>query len=267
LNLQEKNKTGSISPERTGSILPEGGNSECGKSIRLQVYLAHSGAASRRASEKIILSGRVEINGRKITELGKKVGPGDEVRLDGVSVKLETRLRYIVLYKPPLYLCSSFDPQGRALALDLLPKGITERLYTVGRLDYRSSGLVLFTNDGDFSTAVSHPGREIEKEYLVEASGRILDEVIDSFLRGVFIDGVRYQARNIDRLDRRTLRIVLIEGKNREIRRVFSHFHLHPEKLHRVRIGPLHIGVLRPGESRPLTNEEIQGLGVCRNYE
>ncbi|MDR2743161.1 MAG: rRNA pseudouridine synthase [Treponema sp.] len=229
--------------------------------MRLQVYLAHAGAASRRASERFILSGRVEVNGRKVTELGEKVGPGDEVRLDGVPVKIETRHRYIVLHKPPLYLCSSFDPQGRALALDLLPKDIAERLYTVGRLDYRSSGLVLFTNDGDFAAAVGHPSREIEKEYLVEASGRIPDEVIEAFRRGALIEGVLYQARSIDRLGSRILRVVLIEGKNREIRRVFSHFHLHPEKLHRVRIGPVHIGELRPGESRPLTEEERGILG------
>jgi 23S rRNA pseudouridine2605 synthase len=224
------------------------------------VYLAHAGAASRRASERFILSGRVEVNGRKVTELGVKVGPGDEVRLDGVPVKPETQLRYIALHKPPLYLCSSFDPQGRTLALDLLPGDIRERMYTVGRLDYRSSGLVLFTNDGDFAAVVSHPGREVEKEYLVEASGRIPDEVPEAFSRGVVIEGIRYQARSIDRLGGRTLRVVLIEGKNREIRRVFSHFHLHPEKLHRVRIGPVNIGELRPGESRPLTEAEIRGL-------
>jgi 23S rRNA pseudouridine2605 synthase len=229
--------------------------------MRLQVYLARSGAASRRASERFILSGRVEVNGRKVTELGEKAGPGDEVRLDGVPVKIETLRRYIVLYKPPLYLCSSFDPQGRALARELLPEDITERLYTVGRLDYRSSGLVLFTNDGNFAAAVSHPSREIEKEYLVEASGRIPDEVIEAFRRGTLIEGIRYQARSIDRLGGRILKVVLIEGKNREIRRVFSHFHLHPEKLLRVRIGPVRIGDLRPGESRPLTEEEMRGLG------
>ncbi|MDR2071304.1 MAG: rRNA pseudouridine synthase [Treponema sp.] len=229
--------------------------------MRLQVYLAHAGAASRRASERFIVSGRVEVNGRKVTELGAKVGPGDEVRLDGLPAKIEARRRYIALYKPPLYLCSAFDPQGRALALDLLPKDITERLYTVGRLDYRSSGLILFTNDGDFAAAISHPSREIEKEYFVEASGHIPDEVPEAFSRGVVIEGVRYQARSIERQGSRTLRIVLIEGKNREIRRVFSHFHLHPEKLHRVRIGPVRIGELRPGESRPLTAAEIEGLG------
>jgi 23S rRNA pseudouridine2605 synthase len=229
--------------------------------MRLQVYLARAGVASRRASERFILSGRVEVNGRKVTELGTKVGPGDEVRLDGVPVKIETRRWYIVLHKPPLYLCSSFDPQGRDLARDLLPKDITERLYTVGRLDYLSSGLVLFTNDGDFAAAVSHPSREIEKEYFVEASGHIPDEAPEAFIRGVVIEGVRYQARGIERLGSRTLRIVLIEGKNREIRRIFSHFHLHPAKLQRIRIGPVRIGELRPGESRPLTAAEIEGLG------
>lgn len=247
-------------PEMNKTAEPDAGaNDE--KKMRLQVYLAHAGAASRRASERLIAGGRVEVNGRTVTEQGEKVGPGDEVRLDGVPVRIETRLRYIVLNKPPLYLCSSFDPQGRALALDLLPRDITERLYTVGRLDYRSSGLVLFTNDGDFAAGVGHPRREIEKEYLVEASGRIPDEVVEAFLRGVVIEGVRYRAERIDRLGGRTLRVVLIEGKNREIRRVFSHFHLHPETLCRVRIGPVSIGELQSGESRPLTETEIQAFG------
>jgi 23S rRNA pseudouridine2605 synthase len=242
----------------TVEIPPEGeGN---GKTMRLQVYLAHAGAASRRASERLITAGCVEVNGRTVTELGVKVGPGDEIRLDGRPVKTEARRRYIVLHKPPLYLCSSSDPQGRALALDLLPRDITERLYTVGRLDYRSSGLVIFTNDGDFAARVGHPRREIEKEYFVEASGHIPDEVPEAFLRGIVIEGVCYRAENIERRGSRSLRIVLIEGKNREIRRIFSHFHLHPEKLHRIRIGPVRIGELGPGESRPLTKEELQAL-------
>jgi 23S rRNA pseudouridine2605 synthase len=231
-----------------------------GKTMRLQVYLAHAGAASRRASERLITSGRVEVNGRTVTELGVKVGPDDEVRLDGNPVRTETRRRYIALHKPPLYLCSSSDPQGRALALDLLPRDITERLYTVGRLDYRSSGLVLFTNDGDFAAGVGHPSREIEKEYYVEASGHIPDEVPSAFRRGIVIEGIRYRAESIERQGSRSLRIVLIEGKNREIRRVFSYFHLHPTKLHRIRIGPVRIGELGPGESRPLTEEELREL-------
>jgi 23S rRNA pseudouridine2605 synthase len=224
------------------------------------VYLAHAGVASRRAAEKLITSGRVEVNGRPVTVLGEKVRAGDEVTLDGAPVRTEARLRRIVLHKPPLYLCSASDPQGRALARDLLPEDIGERLYNIGRLDYRSSGLILFTNDGDFAAKTGHPRAGIEKEYLVEAAGPIPDSVLEDFGQGIVIEGVHYQAAVIERLGRRSIRVVLIEGKNREIRKVFSHFHLHPEKLHRIRIGPVLIGDLPPGKSRPLTGEEIAAL-------
>jgi 23S rRNA pseudouridine2605 synthase len=232
-----------------------------GEPLRLQVYLAHAGAASRRAAEKLILQGRVAVNGRVVTVLGEKAGPGDEVRLDGRPVQIETRFRYLALHKPPQYICSSFDPQGRRRALDLLPGDITERLYNVGRLDYLSSGLIIFTNDGDFAARTGHPRSEIEKEYLVEATGSIPDGVLEAFSQGLEIEGQRYRARAVERLGTRSLRVVLIEGKNREIRRVFSHFHLHPRRLHRIRVGPVCLGKLGPGESRPLTEEERLGLG------
>jgi 23S rRNA pseudouridine2605 synthase len=192
--------------------------------------------------------------------LGEKVRQGDAVALDGVPVKPEERLLYLVLHKPRGYLCSSRDPQGRPLARDLFDRDIRERIYNVGRLDYLSSGLVIFTNDGDFAAAVSHPSAGIEKEYLVEAAGSIPDEAVEAFAGGVTIEGVRYRAAKIERSGRRALKIVLVEGKNREIRRVFSHFHLHPEKLHRVRIGPVLIGDLPEGASRPLTKEEMDIL-------
>jgi 23S rRNA pseudouridine2605 synthase len=230
------------------------------KPVRLQVYLAHAGAASRRASEKLITQGRVSVNGRIVTALGEKVRPGDDIRLDGSPVRTENRLRHIVLNKPPLYICTASDPQGRALARDLLPPSIQERLYSVGRLDYRSSGLIFFTNDGDFAAGISHPSAGIEKEYLVEASGPIPDAVLDDFSRGVSIEGELYRAGNILRLGRKSIRVTLIEGKNREIRRVFSHFHLHPVRLHRIRIGPVRIGALAEGESRPLSDEELGDL-------
>jgi 23S rRNA pseudouridine2605 synthase len=228
--------------------------------LRLQVYLAHAGVASRRSSEKLITAGRVSVNGRVVSTLGEKVSPGDDIRLDGIPVKPETRFLYLALHKPPLYICSSFDPQQRKRALDLLLPDIKERLYTVGRLDYRSSGLILFTNDGGFTAKISHPSAEIEKEYLVEASGPIPDAVLEDFSRGISIEGVWYRSADIERLGRKALRIVLIEGKNREIRRVFSHFHLHPVKLHRIRIGPVLLGDLKPGESRSLTEAELKQL-------
>ncbi|MDR2608746.1 MAG: rRNA pseudouridine synthase [Treponema sp.] len=231
-------------------------------SLRLQVYLAHAGVASRRSSEAIILAGRVSVNGETVTVLGEKVDPSrDQVLLDGRPLALEKRRFYLVLNKPPGYICSSFDPQNRPLALDLLPGDIGERLFSVGRLDFRSSGLIIFTNDGDFTARVSHPSAEIEKEYLVEASGSIPDEALEAFSKGIEVEGIFYKALEVERTSWRSLRIVLIEGKNREIRRVFSHFHLHPEKLCRIRIGPVLLADLAEGFSRPLTEKELKELG------
>jgi 23S rRNA pseudouridine2605 synthase len=236
-----------------------------GERMRLQVFLAHAGAASRRSAEKLITEGRVTVNGRIVAVLGEKVGEGDEVCLDGRLLSLEKRLRYLLLNKPPLYICSSFDPQGRPLALDLLPAGIEERLYSIGRLDYRSSGLIIFTNDGFLASRLGHPRSELEKEYLVEASGPIPDKTIDDFKKGICIDGVLYRALKIERLGRKSLCIVLVEGKNREIRRVFSFFHLHPLKLQRVRVGPVRLDGLEEGKWRSLTDGELEQLKVYRD--
>ncbi|MCL1928421.1 MAG: rRNA pseudouridine synthase [Treponema sp.] len=228
--------------------------------LRLQVYLAHAGIASRRASEEIIQAGRVTINGFSVSVLGTKVQEGDIVHLDGKKILLEKHFHYLALNKPPGFLCSSHDPQGRPLALELLPKTIIERLYNVGRLDYLSSGLIFFTNDGNFAAKLSHPSSRIEKEYLVESTGAIPDVVVEEFLSGVTIEGVQYKALHIVRLGRKSLRIVLIEGKNREIRKVFSYFHLHPSLLRRIRIGAVVVGDLPEGQCRPLSAGEIAVL-------
>jgi 23S rRNA pseudouridine2605 synthase len=230
-----------------------------GTPVRLHVFLAHAGVASRRAAEKLIAEGRITINGQAVDSPGSKVLPTDDIRFDGKPVSLEKRMVYLVLNKPPLYICSSYDPQGRALALDLL-RPYRERLYNVGRLDYRSSGLIMFTNDGEFASRVSHPGAALEKEYLVESTVPVPDKAIEEFARGVLVEGVLYRAKDIERTGRKSLRVVLVEGKNREIRRVFSHFHLHPEKIERIRIGPVLTGSLKEGESRPLTKEELNIL-------
>ena len=238
-------------------------NSGDEKSCRLQVYLSHAGIASRRAAEKIIAQGRVSINGKTALEPGAKVLPFDEIRFDGNIVKPESSLHYLILNKPPYYLSSSFDPQGRPLALDLLA-GVSlpaVRLYNIGRLDYLSSGLLLFTNDGNFAAAIGHPRAQLEKEYLVDSTVPIPDHAIDAFARGVLVEGELYRAHHIEKIGKKSLRIVLIEGKNREIRRVFSHFRLHAERIHRVRIGPVSLGNLEEGKFRPLSTEEIKKLG------
>jgi 23S rRNA pseudouridine2605 synthase len=235
-------------------------NSEENKGQRLQVFLAHAGAASRRAAEGLIAGGRVTVNGLTVTIQGTKVFPGDVVLLDGRPVEAERCLRYLALNKPAGYICSSSDPQGRPLALSLLPPGIGERLYNVGRLDFLSCGLIFFSNDGDFTARLGHPSSGLEKEYLVEASGPIPGEVAESFIKGIEIEGVRYQAKAAEKTGRKNLRVVLVEGKNREIRRVFSYFHLHPTRLCRVRIGPVLLGDLAEGGCRTLTKQELGGL-------
>ena len=248
MNLKENS-------EVSGGELPAGNED----AVRLQVFLAHAGVASRRAAENLIAQGRVTVNGRTVSVPGEKVLPGDEVRFDGQVVLTESRLLYLVLNKPPLYICSSSDPQGRQLALDLLPPH-KERLYNVGRLDYLSCGLIIFTNDGNFAAKAGHPSAEIEKEYIVDSTVPISDAVVEEFARGVNVDGVFYKPKSLEKIGRKSLRVVLVEGKNREIRRVFSHFHLHAEKLQRVRIGPVYMGNLMEGKSRPLTGDELSKL-------
>jgi 23S rRNA pseudouridine2605 synthase len=231
-----------------------------GTGIRLQVYLAHAGVASRRAAEGIIAEGRVSVNGVIIREQGSKVFPGDTVLLDGETVRAESRLVYLALNKPPGYICSSSDPQGRPLAIELLPGGIKERLYNVGRLDFMSCGLIFFTNDGGFAARLGHPSSGLEKEYIVEATGHIPDALIEAFEKGISVEDVYYKALSVQRLGSRAVRVVLVEGKNREIRRVFSHFHLHPFRLRRIRIGPVKLDELPEGESRPLKKYELEAL-------
>jgi len=231
-----------------------------GRSIRLQVFLSHAGVASRRAAEEIIAQGRVSVNGVTITSQGSKVGETDVVLLDGKPVQTESRLLYFALNKPAGYICTSSDPQGRPLALDLLPSTVGERLYSVGRLDFLSCGLIFFTNDGNFANRLGHPASGLEKEYTVEATGPIPDIAIESFRNGITIEDVHYKAKIAERTGWKSIRLVLVEGKNREIRRVFSHFHLHPAVLRRIRIGPVLLGDLAEGSSRPLTKNEIKDL-------
>ncbi|WP_461248511.1 pseudouridine synthase [Treponema sp. R6D11] len=227
--------------------------------MRLQVFLSHAGVASRRAAEEIIASGRVTVNGVKITAQGTKVQEGDTVLLDGKPVLKETQKHYIALNKPPGYICSSDDPQGRPLALSLLPPA-KERLYNVGRLDFLSCGLIFFTNDGDFAKRLGHPSCGLEKEYIVEATGVIQNETADAFREGITIEGVYYKAISAEIIGRKTMRIVLVEGKNREIRRVFFHFFLHPPVLPRGMKGGGFLGDFPVGGSRPLSQKGVIGV-------
>lgn len=225
--------------------------------VRLQVYLARCGVASRRKAEAFITAGRVRVNGSVVTALGTKVSPEDEVRLDGACVEPERRNRYLALHKPPGVITAVSDPQGRRVVTDLVKGSVDERVYPAGRLDYWSTGLVLLTNDGDFARVIVHPSFEIEKEYTVETRDALPDEVLRSFVSGVEIDGVVYRADEWRRLDARRAAIVLTEGKNREIRRVLEHAGLPVRSLHRIRVGIVRLGGLERGHYRALTRQEV----------
>lgn len=248
-----------------GLNLPDNENKN---EMRLQVFLAHSGVASRRASEKIIEAGRVTVNGSVVTELGTKVSPDDEICVDGKIVKPEEQKRYVLLNKPAGYVCSLADEKDRPIAADLLKDSYSERLYNIGRLDMFSQGLIIFTNDGSFAATLSHPSAELEKEYVVDSSMPLPRTLCEEFEKGIRVDGVFYKCKSAHELNARKIKIVLVEGKNREIRNVFASKEIGIKRLTRVRIGNVELKDLKPGEFRDLTPAEVQGLlKLCRKTE
>lgn len=239
---------------KRGSNLPDK------EEIRLQAFLAHCGVASRRASEQIILDGRVAVNGNVVTALGTKVTEKDTVTVDGNQVFLEEKKRYVLLNKPAGFVCSSSDEKGRQVAADLLKDAYKERLYNVGRLDMYSKGMILFTNDGSFAKILSHPSSQLEKEYIVETSQDIPEDFPAKFEKGIRVDESFYKCKRCEILKARKVKIVLIEGKNREIRTVLESENIGTKSLVRVRIGNLRLDDLKPGQFRDLTEREVQGL-------
>ena len=228
--------------------------------LRLQLFMARCGVASRRASEEIIREGRVTVNGEIVTHLGSKVSAEDDVRVDGKRLSLEREMVYVALNKPKRYLCTASDPEGRPLALDLLSPHFSQRLFSIGRLDFMSSGLILYTNDGEFARAVAHPSSGIEKEYRVDTKRPIPQELLDAYVDGITIEGERFQVREYRYKNPRSVRLVLIEGKNREIRKVFAHYHIGVKRIHRVRIGIVRLKGIPSGQYRPLTRKEVDWL-------
>lgn len=238
---------------------PESGDAG-DRGIRLQAYLASCGVASRRACEALILAGRVSVDGKTVTELGVRVREGGRVEFDGRAVEPESAKRYLVLNKPRGVLSAMSDPHGRPIAADLLKGRVKERVYNVGRLDYDTAGLLLFTNDGDFAGVVGHPSGCIEKEYLAQTDKPVPEGFAKAFLRGIPDEGQILRALRVTQEAPRTVRVVLVEGRNREIRRAFAAFGLRALDLTRVRIGPVTLEGLGVGEFRDLREDERRGL-------
>jgi 23S rRNA pseudouridine2605 synthase len=227
---------------------------------RLQKILSRAGIASRRTAEQIILAGRVRVNGKVVTELGSKADLSrDHIKVDSKLLHAPTRLVYLALNKPRGYVTTVSDPQGRPTVMDLV-KGVHERVYPVGRLDYNSEGLLLFTNDGEFANRIMSAGTHIEKTYVAKVTGTLTEEQEAEFREGVPIHG-RKTAPAVLKLikpgESPWYEIKLIEGRQNQIRLMFKHFGLLVEKLRRVRIGFLELDV-RPGEFRHLAPKEVE---------
>jgi 23S rRNA pseudouridine2605 synthase len=230
---------------------------------RLNKLLAHAGLGSRRHCEELITAGRVSVDGRAVRELGTKVDPAQQrVAVDGRAVRLERHVYWLV-NKPRGYLCTNYDPAGRPRVIDLVPH-VSQRVYTVGRLDEESDGLVLLTNDGDLANRLLHPRFGVEKTYLVQVAGRPTRDDLQQLLKGVWLSEGHVRARHVKRLRQQGestwLEIVLTEGKNREIRRMLARLNHKVLQLRRVAFGPIPLGRLRSGKSRPLMGRELAAL-------
>lgn len=229
---------------------------------RLQKVLARAGICSRRKAEAVIAAGRVTVNGVVVRELGAKVDPGrDDVAVDGLPIDDEHK-EYWVLHKPVGVITTADDPWGRPTALELVPTDA--RVYPVGRLDADSSGLLLLTNDGELAFRLTHPRFEHEKEYRVLVAGRPDAGDLRRLRRGIALDGRPTAPAEIDIQDTTaegtTLRIVLREGRKRQIRRMMDAVHHPVLRLRRVRVGPIELGALVEGQARRLTPLERNAL-------
>jgi 23S rRNA pseudouridine2605 synthase len=234
---------------------------------RLQKIIAAAGVASRRKAEELITSGHVQVNGTIVTELGSKADPEtDHIRVNGKLLKGEQRHTYLMLNKPKGYVTTVNDPEERPTVMDLI-RGVKGRVYPVGRLDYASEGLLLLTNDGELANRLMKAASHVAKTYLVKVAGTPTDEAIAKLRAGVSIaidDHKRARTapaavRIVKEAANPWYEITLIEGRNRQIRRMFEAVGHHVEKIKRVRYGPLTLDV-PPGEFRALTLKEIQRL-------
>lgn len=237
---------------------------------RLQKILAAAGVSSRRKAEDLILAGRVQVNGTVVTELGTKADVArDHIRVDGKLLHRAERLRYYVVNKPKGYVTTVSDPQNRPTVMQLIRGG--ERVFPVGRLDYASEGLLLMTNDGELANVLTRASAKVEKKYLVKVNGRPSEAALQQIREGIMIERGRpgshegrvltapAKVRLFRDAENAWYELVLIEGRNREIRKMFEEIGHHVEKIRRIGYGPLVLDV-EPGAARELTHMEVEKL-------
>ncbi len=228
------------------------------KSLRLQVYMSRCGAGSRRYCDDLIKRGTVRVNGKQVTRLGTKVSLNDQVTLNGKILKFVREKVYLAVNKPKLYLCSNFDPEGRPLVSDLFKGSGYARVFHVGRLDFLSSGLIFYTNDGNFAKIVAHPSFNIEKDYLVETKEDVPEVLLKHYRKGIKIGNEHFCLKSFDCKTENKILLTLVEGKNKEIRKVFCYYKITIRRVHRVRIGCVSVRGIPAGGFRVLTTGEIK---------
>lgn len=231
--------------------------------MRLNKFLSNSGVASRRKCDEIIKQGIVYVNGKQVNELGMQINEKkDKVTIEGKKITLPSSFVYIKLNKPKGYACTASDEKGRKTIYELI--NCDERLFSIGRLDYDTEGLLLLTNDGEFANSIAHPSFSIEKEYRVTAEGEIKESELAVMRKGVVVDGERMPSARVEKLSFENgftkLSVVIDEGQNRQIRRMFEAIGHAIKLLKRVRIGNVKLGGLSRGEYKDLTTEELNGL-------
>jgi 23S rRNA pseudouridine2605 synthase len=234
--------------------------------MRLQRFMAQAGVASRRKSEELIAEGRVRVNGRVVTELGTKVDPArDEITVAGRALAAQEHV-YLLLNKPKGYVTTRSDPEGRPTVMELL-RGVDERVYPVGRLDFNTEGVLVLTNDGDLAHGLMHPSREVEKVYRVKLRGVIDQAGVRELREGVTLDdGTRTAPAKVAHLGATEgghntwLEVAIHEGKNRQIHRMAEALGFQVAKLERVRYAGIEAGTLKPGRWRRLVEREVSAL-------
>lgn len=225
--------------------------------MRINKYIAESGFCSRRKADELILEGRVSIN-KNVAVIGSEVEDGDIVRIDGEKITVKKDYEYYILNKPKRVLCSNEDKLGRTLAVDLIKS--KKRLFTYGRLDYMTEGLLIISNDGDVYNNVMHPKKKLYKSYIAKIDKEITPEHLDALRYGVVIDGKRTLPAKVKEISKKEIRVAIFEGRNRQIRKMFETLGYTVKNLMRVQLGDFTLKGLDVGKYRKLTKEEIDYL-------
>ncbi|WP_338110667.1 pseudouridine synthase [Roseivirga pacifica] len=255
-----KKKFGTNKPQNTPESSPQK-SAGFDEPVRLNRYIANSGVCSRREADKLIEAGEIKVDGEVIKEMGYKVQPGQVVKYNGMALNPET-LQYILLNKPKGFITTTSDPKGRRTVMDLVKNACPEQIFPVGRLDRATTGLLLFTNDGDLARKLTHPSKQILKVYQVTLDQPITQADFDEIVNGVKLEDGLVEVNDLAIVssDKKNIGIEIHIGKNRIVRRLFEHFGYKVEKLDRVVFAGLTKKDLPRGKWRTLTDKELRGL-------